>query len=213
MYKSWYIQKAQVVDIKENVVDRINVILERQELAEDTSDFLKSLLEYYDKNNGLTSNQFKVLGDVENSLSPAGLAASQSWKESYDEEKRETALICAYYYVRTKYFTDVSKKIIENNSYVISEKTYKSMCENKYAKKIIRETQSEPKYPIGTLVKFRKTYAESSDICTVIGVDISPVISAAKGAKQYLVLPFGSSAPIEVEERHIKKYRKKMEVS
>ena len=108
---------------------------------------------------------------------------------------------------------NVSKKILEDKIYVLSEKTYKSMCENKYAKKVIRETNAEPKYPVGTLVKFRKAYGESINVCTVIDTDTSYITSAAKGAKKYLVLPFGYSKPVEVEERHIKKYRKKMETT
>lgn len=213
MNESWYMDKAQPLDIKEDFVERINFMLERQELTTDTCDFLKSLIVYYDKNKGLTFKQLKALEDVERDLTPEGLASKKAWKDSYDKDKHETALICAHYYVNTKYFVDVSKRIISDKSYVLSEKTYRSMCENEYAKKILRETNAKPKYPVGTLVKFRKTYSEDSNIvCSVIGTDIAPVTSAASGAKKYLVLPFGSSEPIKVEERYIKKYKKKMEV-
>jgi len=213
MYKSWYMEKVQVLDVKEDVVARINVVLEKQELAADTFDFLKSLIEYHKKNKGLTFRQFKALEEVEKDLTPEGLATKKAWKDSYDEGKHKTAIVCANYYVHTKYFTDVSKKILEDKIYMLSEKTFKSMCENKYVKKIIKETNAKPRYPAGTLVKFRKTHSENTSICTVVGTDVSPVTSAAKGAKKYLVLPFGSSKPVEVEERHIKKYRKNMEAT
>ena len=39
----------------------------------------------------------------------------------------------------------------------------------------------------------------------VIEAGHKSVTSAAKGAKPYLVLPFGATVPIDVEERHIKK--------
>ena len=211
MYKSWYIEKAHQRQTKEGVVERVNNMLEKQELTTDTYDFLESIIEYYNKYKGLTPKQFKVLGEIEESLTPAGLANIKAWKDSYDENKFQTAVICAHYYSHTKYFTDVSKKILKDNSYILSEKTYKSMCENKYAKKVLRETHAKPKYLTGTLVKFRKAHEESIGICTVIDTDTAYVTSAAKGAKKYLVLPFGYSKPVEVEERHIKKYRKKME--
>ena len=213
MYKSWYIEKARVLDTKEDIVERINIVLKKQELTTDTCDFLKSLIEYYNKNKGLTFNQFKALGEVEKDLTPEGLASKKAWKAAYDEDKHKTAEICANYYVNTKYFTDVSKKILEDKTYMLSEKTFKSMCQNVYAKKIIKETSAKPAYPVGTLVKFRKTCLKNTGICTVINTDVSPVTSAAQGAKKYLVLPFGSSDPVEVEERYIKKYRKKMEVA
>ena len=44
MYKSLYTQKAQALNTKEDIVERINIMLEKQEIAADTSDFLKSLL-------------------------------------------------------------------------------------------------------------------------------------------------------------------------
>jgi len=34
------------------------------------------------------------------------------------------------------------------------------------------------------------------------------IYTAAKGAKLYLVLPYGSAEPVEVEERRIKEYRR-----
>tara|TARA_Y100000593_G_scaffold84701_1_gene160582 strand:+ start:901 stop:1542 length:642 start_codon:yes stop_codon:yes gene_type:complete len=211
MYKSWYNEKAQVLDIKEDVVDRITVVLEKKELTTDTHDFLRSLVEYYNNNKGLTFKQIKALEEIEKDLTPEGLAEKKAWKDSYDKEKHRIAKICANYYVSTKYFTDVSKRILEDDSYVLSEKTYRSMCENKYAKKILEQTDAEPLYPIGTLVKFRKAYTEDNSVCSVIGVDVAPITSVAKGAKNYLVLPFGSSEPITIEERYLKKYRKKLE--
>ena len=212
MYKSWYNEKAHRRQSREGIVERVNVMLEKQELTTDTYDFLESIIEYYNKYKGLTPKQFEVLVEIEESLTPNGLANIKAWKDSYDENKFQTAVICAHYYFpNTKYFADVSKKILKDNSYILSEKTYKSMCENKYTKKVLRETYAEPKYPIGTLVRFRKAYGESVSICTVIDTNTSYVTSAAKGAKKYLVLPFGYSKPVEVEERHIKKYRKKME--
>tara|TARA_Y100000593_G_C4272884_1_gene318357 strand:- start:91 stop:732 length:642 start_codon:yes stop_codon:yes gene_type:complete len=213
MYESWYIDRAHQGEPEGNLVERISSILENQELTTDTCDFLKSLIEYHQKHKGLTANQFKALEEVERGLTPTGLAEKKVWKDSYDAEKRRIAAICASYYVNTKYFTDVSKKILEDKSYVLSEKTYVSMCENEYARKILRETDAEPKYKIGTLVKFRKTYSEDPAVCSVIGVNVSPVTSAARGAKKYSVLPFGSSTPITVEERNIKRYKKKMEAT
>jgi len=213
MYKSWYIEKAQVLDIKEGLVERIKALLEKQELTTDTQDFLKSLVDYYNNNKGLTFKQLKALEEVEKDLTPEGLADKKVWKDSYDKEKRRIAKICANYYVNTKYFTDVSKRILEDETYVLSEKTYRSMCGNKYAKKILEETDSEPLYPVGSLVKFRKAYSDDTSVCSVIEVNVEPVTSAAKGAKKYLVLPFGSSEPSTVEERYLKKYRKKMETT
>ena len=42
--------------------------------------------------------------------------------------------------------------------------------------------------------------------CVVITTS-EPIVSAAKGAKMYRILPIGSATMITIEERHIKKAR------
>ena len=91
------------------------------------------------------------------------------------------------------------------------------MCENKYAKKVIAETLAAPLYSVGEIVQIRKTAKVNGTTpveyknmtATVIEVGHLPVISAAKGAKQYKILPFGEKNAVSIEERYIKKYRKK----
>ena len=213
MYKSWYNEKAQVLDIKEDVVDRITVVLEKKELTTDTHDFLRSLVEYYNNNKGLTFKQIKALEEIEKDLTPEGLAEKKAWKDSYDKEKHRIAKICANYYVSTKYFTDVSKRILEDDSYVLSEKTYRSMCENKYAQKVLAEAAEPHKYPVGSMVSSRASSNAGLAVRMAPALAIlehiqGNITSAAKGSKKYKVLPVGSVKTYIVEERDIKKLRK-----
>ena len=88
------------------------------------------------------------------------------------------------------------------------------MCDNKYSRKVIEATKSEPKYAIGDLVQVRasapKRIAMWKDcLGTVLEIGHRPVVSAAQGAKRYKILPVGEQSPITLEERYLKKARKK----
>jgi len=120
----------------------------------------------------------------------------------------------------------LAKKVLASDEDpVLSRKAYKAMCENRYAKRIIYATISEPEYPVGSLVKFRKSpkkgslaqFASGEDILswetyenkifTVIDVNVEPVVSPARGGKTYHVLPFGHDNVLLTEERFLKKFR------
>ena len=89
------------------------------------------------------------------------------------------------------------------------------MCENKYAKRVLAAHFDAPVFPVGSMVAFRSTapYAlrqlAPSGRAVILRANAKPPTSPAKGAKIYEVLPVGASRPTLVEERYLKKSRKK----
>jgi hypothetical protein len=176
--------------------------------------FVESLMEQFNKRGRLSPRQVEILARIEEQkLSQAAQEANQKWTASYDDEKRRIAMICAKYYRRTGYFADTSNGIIDNPSFVPSEKAWKKMCQNKYALKVIAAHDADPKYAVGSVVDFRSTANWSAKNraggmpCVVISAG-GEVVSAAKGSKPYKVLPYGGVVMIECEERHLKKCKK-----
>ena len=84
------------------------------------------------------------------------------------------------------------------------------MCANKFTQKVIRETRTRPKFEVGQLVQGRKNAPISikDSYFSVIEIGVKPVISAAKGAKMYTLLPFGRTQVVDCEERFLKKAQK-----
>jgi|TARA_Y100000310_G_scaffold260427_1_gene269353 hypothetical protein len=194
--------------------DRIVRLLEGNDtISQGQRGFLKSILEYSRVKGGLTNRQEEHLVRLEEKYKPENVDRRKQWVAEYDDEKKTIARVCAHYYKRTEYFSNLVERILSEPDYVPSEKQYNSMCNNKYAKKVIESTFSEPKYPVGTFVSPRasaswKLRSASGDTpCMVIATDVAPVESAAKGSKKYHVLPVGSSSIIEEEERNLKKAR------
>ena len=176
--------------------------------------YVESLYTQFNKRGKLSPRQIEIFERIEKEkLSAEAQDAQQYWQDSYDDEKRRVANICAEYYSTTGYFTSLAFSILDDPNFIPSEKAWRKMCENKYAQKVIATYDAAPKYQVGSLVMFRSTadWAHRTMAgdrpCVVISAG-GVIKSAAKGAKPYIVLPFGVIKPIECEERHLKTYKK-----
>jgi hypothetical protein len=208
-YKKMDSAKQKIKD--DTILGRIENILKFPFIYESTRQFLTSVYEQYNKNGNLTETQLKSVKKIEEKYSLETVVAYEDWKKRYNEEKRNTAKICAHYYkANPPYFAELGRKILQNLDFVPTEKQYRSMCENNFAKKVIRETLSEPKFEVGQLVKGRKNAPLSiaDRFFSVIEIGVAPVTSAAKGAKKYTLLPLGNTKIVECEERFLKKTKK-----
>jgi len=199
-----------------NIQERISKLLDNPTLPTSTQLFLESLRNYHGAKGCLTEAQANAFASIEKNNRPEELEKKKKWVTQYDDEKRNIARICAQYYAPGAYFTDLARCILGNPEFVPTEKQYNAMCCNKYAKKVIENTFSEPKYAVGTFVALRASSRGNWDLkqfckgkpLMVIDNDCGPIISAAKGAKRYRILPIGSSQHFDVEERDLKLCKK-----
>ena len=194
------------------VLDRLTMALEKSNLLTDWErGFVESLHEQFNKRGRLSRRQIEILERIENDkLSSSAVENAKHWFSEYSDEHRRIARICAEYYKVSGYFTNLVHSILGSEDFIPSEKQYKKMCENKYAKKILAEHDAEPKYSIGSVVAFRSTadwshQQKSGGMPCIVISSGGSIKSAAKGSKPYTVLPYGSTQVIECEERHIKK--------
>ena len=196
----------------ETIAPRLKALLENGNVPENTVSFLQSLVEANEKWSGLTSRQADALKKVEQRFSTEAVAARKAWSGEYNEERRATAKICAEYYLANPpYYRDLAEKILNEPEFVPTERQWRALCENKYAKKVLVATHAEPKYPVGSMVMGRSNAGRQvqNRLMVVIETDATPVTKAAKGTKVYRVLPVGSPATLLVEERDIKKTKAK----
>ena len=195
-----------------DIPERLSKLSEDSNIPQNTKDFLQSLATAYEKYKGLTTRQFEAFEKVEKRFSAEMIAQRDAWAGEYTEEKRAIAKICAEYYLANPpYFRDLAERIMDE-TFVPSERQWRALCENKYAKKVIDAALSEPKFPKGIMVRGRATAnlgTVRNKLLLVIEADAAPVKSAAKGSKIYRVLPVGSPNTILVEERELKKAPKK----
>ena len=195
----------------ETVPTRIENILKCPVIFGSTKKFLESIYEQYNKNGELSQAQLNAIKKIESKYSEETLVDYEEWKSSYDEEKKNTARICALYYkANPPYFAQLVQSILEDGDFVPTRKQYESMCRNKYTKRVIEQTKSTSKYSVGQLLRGRKTAPLTirDKYFSVIEIGAKPIISAAKGAKIYSLLPLGETEVVDCEERFLKKVKK-----
>ena len=89
----------------------------------------------------------------------------------------------------------------------------KRMVNNKYAERVLEAYNTPAKYEMGSMVLPRSNASwrlrNAIKRGAIVIRDDLPVISSAKGARMYSLLPIGATKPIDMEERHIKIMRLK----
>ena len=198
-----------------DILQRLQKVTESAHLLSQWENgFVESLLQQFNKRGRLSPKQIEILERIETQkLSKEAQGAIQEWAANYDAEKQRIALICAKYYLKTGYFTDLATNIVHVPDYIPTERAWKKMCENKYARKVVAEHDAPAKYAVGSVVEFRSTAdwgmkrSANGMPCVVISSG-GDIVSAAKGSKPYKVLPYGSVKMVDCEERHLKKCKK-----
>ena len=205
-----------------------------QELLEDTRyvltkwqrGFLESILSQVKLMYKLSDNQLAILEEIEKNNDDNALKSREEWKSAFlkSEEIRETWDVVARYYNRAgNYFSSTIDSYIKDSSFIPSREQYIKICENKYSQKVVKSHFSEPKYPKGEVVKFRKSVSplrefekenggwfrpKGDSFAVVLETDALPVRKAANSSKVYRVLPFGSSKAYYVHESDIKRAKR-----
>ena len=195
------------------LLDRINALAVNEAADDWTRNFCTSIAEGFKKYKGLTQKQFDIFVKQEHRATPEFAQARDDWRASYDESKRNIARVCAEYYkANPPYFGDLVAKVLTDPEFIPTPRQYKAMCENKYAKKVLKSAASAPTFAVGQIVELRASAAGFKRHFplgkgAIIEIGAAPIKSAAKGSKVYKILPLGSAETVEIEERHIKKAR------
>ena len=195
----------------ETIAPRLKTLIKEGKLPDNTVSFIQSLVEANEKYSGLTSRQYSALESIEKRFSAEAVAERKAWAGEYTDERRSVAKICAEYYLANPpYYRDLAEKVLNDPDFVPTERQWRALCENKYAKKVLTATRDEAKYPVGSMVMGRANAGREirGRMLVVIETDASPVVKAARGTKVYRVLPVGSPATLLVEERDIKRTKK-----
>jgi hypothetical protein len=128
-------------------------------------------------------------------------------------QKQFDIFVKQYYKANPPYFGDLVAKVLSDPNFVPTPRQYKAMCENKYAKKVLKSATCAPAFSVGQIIELRSTASHKLSKSfplgkgAIIEIGAAPIKSAAKGSKVYKVLPLGSAETVELEERHIKKAR------
>ena len=180
----------------------------------------------------LSSSQMHHLERLHNKYSAEELRTRAEFENNYGETERKIALRCAQYYADQypPYYDGIVSKVMNDpDNHTLSHNEYNTMCNNKYAKKILACYNEEPKYNAGDFVQIRATNridvantnrkegamprrsscnTMANKVCMVLEVNSLPITRAAKGARIYKVLITDEAQPIYAHESDLKKARR-----
>ena len=142
------------MEINRTVIDNLigNPLLNEWERT-----FMDSVSEQYKKKGHLSYNQERIVKRCIDKASVDKIEEHNEWVKNYDAEKRRIAKIIAEYYTEAGYFTNWAAKILAKpDTYVLPEKAWVKMCENKYAKKVLANLEAPKLFEVGGLATVRK---------------------------------------------------------
>jgi len=186
----------------------IQDVLDRTEEGSWDRSFLESIRQQAHAGRSLSSRQLQTFTKIKAANTSEMVGKRKEWAATYTTQHRETGRVVAWYYLKTGYYLDMARAIIYEDAYIPPMDAFKKMTENKYACKVIEAWKATPKYPLGSavMVRARASTARLPHGGVVISTT-EPILSAAKGAKRYKVLPFGKAEAILCEERDLKVLR------
>lgn len=194
--------------------ERIEKLIEKkkQNNDEEALGFLESLQASMEKWGDLTEKQRKAFERIEYLSSDEGKKYVAAWQQEYSKNLKESATVCARYYLANPpYFHDIASKVVSNPEFIPTEGQFRAMCENKYAIRVLKEYNRPPQFNAGDIVQVREAssmpyhlYNLRGKPCVVIKNDSGIITTHAKGAKVYKILPFGQSKLFDCQERHLK---------
>ncbi len=185
--------------------------------------FLESVLEQVNKGKTLSTKQKNTLTKILERNDEVNQALHDNWSDEYKNDFMAHAKVLAQYHTRQPYYREMAKDIL--NDHVPERKRFLRMFNNKYSKKVIAEYEKVPKYSTGDFVSprasfvgFKNAEAQSSIAHPAVRKSVErftrtggfiieikkEILTHAKGAKRYRILPVGETTPLIVEERFIK---------
>jgi len=202
------------------MLERLNAVCERTEPSSWGRGFVNSLQGQIMAGRELSEKQIKTLEKIEAENSDEAIKARDTWKldcryeadPAWPARHSKVAEVAARYYKAAGYFQGLVNSILTDDGFVPTVEQYNKITKNKFAVKVLTAHFADPKFAPGSLVQFGATAPSAlrriKVPCVVISSNGGPIVSAAKGAKVYSVLPMGSAKTLLCEERHLKKARK-----
>tara|TARA_R110000824_G_scaffold116499_4_gene268021 strand:- start:760 stop:1596 length:837 start_codon:yes stop_codon:yes gene_type:complete len=192
--------------------------------------FLTSVKDQLKTGKTLSDRQLQILANAEDDYNKN---IKFEGEFSTSEDMQERFSIAIDYYRSNSDFRSgysIAQRVDNTEGYKVTFRDYHQVAENKYAKRVIEATRSPVKYSVGSTVtlaasafngsnyalKMRRDLVEQgADLSSknleglVLDAGSKPVISAVKGAKRYTILFFGASRPFIIEERYLKRGKKR----
>jgi hypothetical protein len=189
------------------LTDRIKNLAVRPDLNSWEKEFLTSIGQYQLLKKRLSAGQYNTMRKIEENHNEEKLAKQKAFAGTFTDDMRENMKIVAGIYRETKspYHQKLVDAILSDDKFVPTEEQYNKFMNNKYAQGYVVNAKVAPKFNIGDTVSPSSLdkFSQWKAAIVVQNSDIVPMSHAA-GGKRYMILPYGETNTVIVEERAIK---------
>jgi len=217
--------KVNPPTIDASSITRVESLISTGKLNSWGLSFANSVLSQAKVGRALSDNQLATIAKLEGEIKDQA-----AFSQSFTVEDRALFARAVTYYRSTGYFSNVIAAVDADPNYVPSKVIFAKMTENSFFKRVLAAEQEPAKFSEGDIVSLNKAIGNSargmelmrqirhklgldpytarspSEIRGMILVsDAAPVKSPVRGAKLYSVLLFGLSAPMNIEERDLRR--------
>ena len=225
-------ERAKEMNLLEKIDKTISSMLKWPSAPDKHKDFLTSIRGQVIVKGKLSPAQIKWLENLQDKYGEAALVEERNWRALFDGERRNNVIkLMEYYRANPPFYQDLAEAVLrDTEGFIISAHAYNKLMENKFAKKVLAEYNSEPAFKVGEMAVIRKSnkvrlcnmhsgwpeprsmsFKDSSELqnrnAIILEVHAKPITRAAKGSKVYKVLPVGKT-PVYVHESDLKRARK-----
>ena len=217
--------KVNPPTIDASSITRVESLISTGKLNSWGLSFANSVLSQAKVGRALSDNQLATIAKLEGEIKDQA-----AFSQSFTVEDRALFARAVTYYRSTGYFSNVIAAVDADPNYVPSKVIFAKMTENSFFKRVVAAEQAEAKFSEGDIVSISsaignsargrevlrqiklkmgidpyKTLALSEIRGMILVSDAAPVKSPVRGAKLYSVLLFGLSAPMNIEERDLRR--------
>ena len=217
--------KVNPPTIDTSSITRVESLISTGKLNSWGLSFANSVLSQAKVGRALSDNQLATIAKLEGEIKDQA-----AFSQSFTVEDRALFARAVAYYRSTGYFSNVISAVDADPNYVPSKAIFAKMTENSFFKRVLAAEQAEAKFSEGDIVTISSVTGNSArgrelvrEIKLKMGIDpykshgsnqirgmilvsdAAPVKSPVRGAKLYSVLWFGLSAPMNIEERDLRR--------
>jgi hypothetical protein len=190
-----------------NLLTRIQNIRNEPTITEWEKNFLESIDNYFGSKNRLSQGQYNTFKKIEMRYDSEVKAAREEFANTFTDQMRRNMHIVASVYKESNspYYKELVKNILDDNKFIPTQEQWNKFMNNKYAKGYLDNFNSEPKFKVGdTVCPSSSDKTERYNTALVVDNEGIFPITHASGGKRYMILPYGQTNTLIVEERQLK---------
>lgn len=197
------------------ITDRITQAQQEQSLSTWEKDFLESIKQFFNSKKSLTSGQYRTFEKIEKRFDAVTVKDAEDWFNNYTQQMHDDVHLLARIYknFNSPYFKQTVEKVLNNPEIKLSKSEYEKFAKTKYAEGYLNNVRCKPRFVVGDTVcpSSRYTRLNIKKFAAAIIIDNESELphTYSDGGKRYVVLPYGETQTVVVNENELKYFKHK----